>query len=63
MTPHLPAQLPLPLETLPAPPPLQQPDMPSINPQEVWRTISPDAQTRIQLIWMRVMEEVTDAIQ
>jgi len=60
MTPHLPAQLPLPLETLPAPLPLYRPDTPRIHPQEMWRTVGPDVQTRIRLLWLRVMEEVID---
>lgn len=56
--PPLPTQLHLPLERLPAPPP--QPEMVSIQPKNVWRTIDQRERTQIRLIWLRVIERVID---
>lgn len=54
----LPTQLHLPLERGPAPPP--QPEMMSIHPKTVWRTLDQEKRRHIRLIWLRVIERVID---
>jgi hypothetical protein len=53
-------QLPLPLLLDDIPLRIGPPPKPSVQPKVVWQTIDQGEQARIRLIWLRVMEEVSD---
>lgn len=55
-----PTQLPLPLPLpLDRPPPLGPPLF-SLAPERIWETLSGQNRAQIRLIWLRVMEDVTN---
>jgi hypothetical protein len=53
-------QLPLPSLLDDIPPRIQPAPEPRVQPQAMWRTVDPGEQTRIRLLWVRVMKEVSD---
>jgi hypothetical protein len=63
MAPLRSTQLPLPLDPVPSEPYPLALNTPIIQPTQVWNTVDQRTQTRIRLIWIRILTEVTDGHQ